>query len=214
MIHARMLMMYLALVATAGCTTYSQAVVDTDYDLVYVTYTKNFMGMTTRSGVLACVPTDRSLQCVDRIVVGPTIPCTREMSETTFGCSSGGMSTSRESSTSTSRKTSTGWAATDAPSAARPSPDANVPQPPAPIQDGAIQFGNKEPGALASALDGWTGRKVQVRLTNGKTVKGKFTGSDLSTTIPGPSVRIFTASGVETPTFKDIEWVSLDTSGD
>jgi hypothetical protein len=83
----RLLWIVVSTIAT-GCTSYSQAVTDTNYGLIYVSYSKSFLGMTTGGGVLTCVPNQKSLRCVEKLVIGTWLPCTSRMSETSFACNS------------------------------------------------------------------------------------------------------------------------------
>lgn len=75
-----------SLFATAACTHYGQVVRDEQLGLLYLTYTKSFMGISTGGGVLECVPAKDGLKCVDRIDRMAALPCPAETSEAFKGC--------------------------------------------------------------------------------------------------------------------------------
>lgn len=172
----------------AGCTTYSQAVVDTNYDLVYITYAKSFMGMNTRSGVLTCVPTRENLQCVDKLVVGSSIPSTSDMSDTAFACSSNSTMDKAESSTQRTMQRPEATASPTKkvePAVLPPPPErAQKVSPPPTSQSAAASSAviRIELGSLSNIvanedrLSGCYGKRVKIDLLAGGQIEGVLSG--------------------------------------
>lgn len=64
-----------------------------------------------------------------------------------------------------------------------------------------------KPADVAARLESWKGAKISLLLKKGGQVRGELLGTDLSTTIPGPSVITFGAGGRDVTPFEDIRQV-------
>lgn len=69
-----------------GCMSYGQPVTDSRYGLVYVNYSRTFLGLVTKTGVFTCVPTAESLECVDSLHKVPRLPCPGEAAQSIETC--------------------------------------------------------------------------------------------------------------------------------
>lgn len=75
--ETKQICLILALLGTfsEACMSYGQPVADTQRGILFVNYTKNFLGLTTSSGVLTCVPSRTSLECINAMEIVDSLSC-------------------------------------------------------------------------------------------------------------------------------------------